>query len=385
MIMKEDGLPVGRDSVTLSAIPLHAMFNQIDMYLNHENIAEASSLYPFKAYLSKLLLSSTTSKHVQSQCELFVTDGNDDLLMSNNMEAVDPNPQIEKPKGTFTPDSARLNVGLNHRHMFTEGGRVVDLESTLVCDICTQDRYILNGVDMRLRLFPSQNTFRLMANSRIRYYVKITEVYLRVPKITVAPEVILAHNEILQHKPAVYPHYKSSLKTFNVPEGQYTFTVENPFQSGVPAKVFICFVSSESFNGKYTKNPFNFKHYDVKSCGYFIDGVSHPNQPMETDFAHRDVILAYKALLDTCGRTDQDTNFDIDLKRFMDGYTILAFNLEASVSDTLDYWSKAKVGHSRLEIKFGSPLPEPINIIAMGIFPQILYIDKTRNVSTGAQ
>ncbi len=117
-----------------------------------------------------------------------------------------------------------------------------------------------------------------------------------------------------------------------------------------------------------------------------MDGQSVPNQPLETNFKYRDIVSCYAALLDTSGHSDPNSEFDIDIKRFMDGSTILAFNLEAtSTANSLDYWVKPTVAHSRLELKFGSPTPEPINIILMGIYPQVLYIDKARNVSLPAQ
>jgi hypothetical protein len=71
------------------------------------------------------------------------------------------------------------------------------------------------------------------------------------------------------------------------------------------------------------------------------------------------------------------------MKRFSDGYTIIAFNLESMDSPaSLDYWVKPKKAHSRLELKFGTPLGENVNVILLGVYPNVLSIDKTRNVTT---
>ncbi len=151
----------------------------------------------------------------------------------------------------------------------------------------------------------------------------------------------------------------------------------------IPSKVFIWFVSSDAFNGAYDKNPFNYRDFDIRTAGFYVDGLSLPNQPLEMNFTHRDIISAYGALVETAGKSDSSTHFDINTKRFGDGFTILAFNLESTAVDTLDYWAKPRVAHARLELRFGTPLPEPINVIMLGVIPQILYIDKSRNVSTG--
>jgi hypothetical protein len=103
------------------------------------------------------------------------------------------------------------------------------------------------------------------------------------------------------------------------------------------------------------------------------------------DFAHRDIITAYNALLDTAGKSDPDTTFDITPARFMDGFTILGFNLETSTTNTLDYLVKPRSAHTRLELRFGRPTPEAINIMLLAVHPHTFYIDRARNVSTSPE
>jgi hypothetical protein len=370
-IVKADGQPIGAtDIVGLSAIPVHAMFSQIDILLQQENISSSCNLYPFRAYTQKLLETATSPGYPQSDSQLYILDGTPGIEHGNFLDQADPGEKTQK------------NEGLAKRALYTSLGRVVDLESNIHADICRQDRYILNGVDMRVRLFPTQNAFRLMTKSAHQYQVKIVDIYLKVCKVAVSPEVILAHNEILQTKPAVYPYYKSALKSFTVPQGQYTASVEDPFQSVLPSKLYVFFVSAAAFNGDYRKNPFFYQHYNIQSAAFYVDGLSVPNQPLKMDFAHRDFIVAYNSLLDTAGKTEANTPFDISPSRFSDGFTILAFNLESSAVDSLDSWVRPISAHARLELRFNSPLPEAINVLMLGVYPQVMYIDKARNVST---
>lgn len=371
-IVKPDGSAIDeQDTVGFVATPLHSMFSQVDIFLQQENITSSSSLYPFKAYTEKLLGTCTSPGHPQSGSELYILDG-DIKAAFNNMDQPNPNASAQ--------DGIR-NSGLYKRSKFTSLGRVIDLEGPLHCDISQQERYILNAVDLRVRLYPSQNAFRLMTNLEHEYHVQIVDAYLRVCKVCVSPEIILAHNEVLQNKPAIYPHYKSAIKTYTVPRGQYTVNIDDPFQGTIPSKLYVFFVGAQAFSGEYQKNPFYYYHYDVRSAGFYVDGNSVPNQPLETNFNQREIVTAYNALLDTAERTDPLTEFDITPQRFMDGFTILAFNLESNTSSSLDYWVKPILGHSRLELRFGTALPESINIMMMGVYPQVLTIDKARNVS----
>lgn len=372
-ITKENGEPIdATNNVGFVATPLHSMFSQVDILLQQENITGSNGLYQYQAYVQKLLETSTGRGHPQAQSELYIIDGSDNLEVGNHMD----NPDIT--------DTAHRNEGLYLRSKFTNFGRVLDLEGSLHCDICKQDRYLLNSVDVRYRLFPSSNAFRLITKDEEKYKVKILDAYLRVCKITVSPEVILAHNETLKTKPAIYPYYKTDLKSYTIPKGQYSVNIDEPFQSNIPTKLYVFFVNSSAFNGDYGTNPFNFHHYDLRSAAFYVDGVSVPNQPLHTSFSHREITSAYNALLETAGKIDPEANFDIDIKRFLDGFTIFAFNLEAMASSSIEYWVQPKSAHSRLELKFGSALPENINVVLMAISPQLLHIDNVRNVSLRA-
>jgi hypothetical protein len=41
----------------------------------------------------------------------------------------------------------------------------------------------------------------------------------------------------------------------------------NMFQGGLPNRIVIGMVDADAFNGTYTKNPFNFKNYDITTMG----------------------------------------------------------------------------------------------------------------------
>jgi hypothetical protein len=219
-----------------------------------------------------------------------------------------------------------------------------------------------------------------MAKAPHTYKVKIIDIYLKVCKINVSPEVLLAHAAILEKTPAVYPYHSTTLKAYTVPQGQYTYTVDSPFQGTIPTKLYVFFVDAAACNGDFTKNPLEYKHYNITSAGFYVDGVSYPHQPLVTDFGHRDYVAAYHSLLGTADKLDHD--FDITPKRFCDGCTILSFNLEMTVTNSLDYWVKPIEAHTRLELRFGTPTPHPVNVILMAVMPSLLYIDKARNVTT---
>ena len=58
-------------------------------------------------------------------------------------------------------DDDAVNHGLKKRHEFTKNSKVVDLIGPIHSDIFFQDRHMLNGVDVKLKLIRSSNAFCL--------------------------------------------------------------------------------------------------------------------------------------------------------------------------------------------------------------------------------
>ena len=371
-IVKENGQLIDdSDSVGLVAVPLHSLFSQVDLLLENELVTGACTDYPFKAYLEKLLYGS--SDHPQALSELHILDGSTAFNESSHMDRAD------------TAATSGVNRGFVHRAKYTELGRVVDLEGKIHTDIAQQDKYILSSVGLKLRLYPTTDAFRLLCAGPHTYKTHIVDIYLKVCKISLDPEVILSHNVILQDQPAIYPFYKSDLRSFTVASGLHSVQIDDPWNGTVPLKAYVFLVDALAYNGDFSRNPFNFQHRDIRAATLYVDNVSFPHHPLVTDFARRDCITAFNSLIETAGRNYVGDTFDINPQKFTDGFTILAFNLQPNSTNSLDSWAKARTGHMRLELKFGTPIPEPLNVFLYATTAHVMHIDKARNVTISSQ
>ena len=73
-----------------------------------------------------------------------------------------------------------------------------------MADICNQDRSLLPGVDIDIKLWPTHDEFRLITHPQgLKCKLIIDEIYLNVCKVSVNPEVmtvyILLQGLILVH------------------------------------------------------------------------------------------------------------------------------------------------------------------------------------------
>ena len=75
-----------------------------------------------------------------------------------------------------------------------------------MADICNQDQLILPGVDIDIKLWPTQDEFRLITHPPgLKCKLNIDEIYLDVCKVSVSPEVMMGHNAGLEVADSVYP------------------------------------------------------------------------------------------------------------------------------------------------------------------------------------
>lgn len=104
----------------------------------------------------------------------------------------------------------------------TEDSAFVDLKGPIYMDICQQDRFLINGVQVSIKLWPNRDAFCLMSSeSGMKYKIQIDDVILRCCYLKINPGVLLGHSEALQKHPALYPFKKSDIKCFGIPAGQW--------------------------------------------------------------------------------------------------------------------------------------------------------------------
>jgi hypothetical protein len=87
------------------------------------------------------------------------------------------------------------------------------MEGPLYLDLFQQDRLIINGVGLALKLWPSKNAFRLMSPSDdATYKVQIVEASFKLCVQKPNSGVLMSHAKLLKRMPAVYPYIRSDLK-----------------------------------------------------------------------------------------------------------------------------------------------------------------------------
>ena len=278
--------------------------------------------------------------------------------------------------------AAATNTGLLRRNALFTGSRQVDLVGRLHLDMAFQERLIPSDVGIRLKLQRSKDAFCLVAaGANPAFKLHITECTLLVRKVRVSPSVYLAHAKQLESENAKYPITRIVCKTFTVGAGNLNFIQESLFTGQLPVRMLVGMVDNDAFNGTYTKNPYNFKHFDLAQIKVFLDGTQQHIKPIETNFGADSprYIQAYLSLFDGTGKFGKDEGIDITRLDYPRGYTLFAFDLTPDQSDR-GHLNLQREGTVRLEARFNTALPNTINCLVYAEFENFVYLDRHRNV-----
>ena len=362
-IQQSDGTPLPQDAPVGPVNNwLHSLFSQCDVSLNNTLVSPSENTYAYKAYLEDLLSYDRGAKKSQ---------------MTANMYYRDSSGHFEEVKGDIK------NSGMIVRRSLTSKSQEVSMMGKLHVDIMNMSRYLLNGVDVKIRLVKSKDSFSLMANcpEGICYTSVLTHVSLFVRKCKLNPAVMLAHNAALTKAPAKYPYKRVSLKTVAIPMGSLSVTEDNLFMSQLPNRVIIGLIDSDAFNGNLNKNPFNFKHHSLSYISLFVDGQQIPSTPLTPDFKNNIYVRSFYRLFSELGMASKDEGNYIEMRDFPYGYALYAFDLTPSILDG-DQCELVRSGNLRLELKFAEALPHPVHTILFGEKDAIFEITHSREVVT---
>ena len=341
---------------------LHTMFRQIDTYLQQKLISSSSTNYAYKAMIDTLLYGGSDYHATSFQSQLFFKDS---AGTHNNTAA------------TQTP----LNQGFIKRILLAFTSKVFDMEGPIMSDIFQITKYLLNGVELRMKLWQQKNEFRFMwGDNSKKYKLKITEASLKIFYLNLTPGVLVGHAEALKKTNARYHYNKSEIKTYAIARGSYNIHLDDVFQGLIPTKVVVCFVTSQAYAGKNDKNPMKFDHCNLDFLAAYVNGESKPFKPLQPDFSTaggQQYIKAYETLFPTNEKEAKGTP-PISRSDYPLGYTLFVFDIEQH--NDVGHFPPIRHGNFRIEGHFASSLDETINVLVYGKFPSVLEIDSTRNV-----
>lgn len=338
---------------------LHSMFSQVDVFLNQKCITPPSNCYNYRAYIENLLNYSGESKRSHLTTSIWEND------TAGHMDAI-----------------TDANEGFTKRRALTPNNTIVDLYGPIHCDLFNVDKYMINGVEMSVKLQRSENQFHLMGPAVNSTKFEIVDAVLYVRKVKINPSVILAHHKALFVASAKYPITRVDVKTITIPADTRSKSLDNIYLGSLPKRCIIGFVRTSAFNGDITLNPYNFQSFNYTQLGIYLDSVPVPTKPFICDFPNNQYIRAYHSLFEGCNINHSDIGNNIDRSDYPNGYALVAVDLTPDLSSSSSHISLPKTGSLRIDVHFAAALEHSITAVIFAEFDSLISVDKNRSVAT---
>jgi hypothetical protein len=181
---------------------LHSLFSQVDVSLNDILVTSSVNTYAYRSMIDTLLNYGEDAKKTHLQSALFYKD------TPGFME-------------TLEVDLTKLNtsnLGWLKRREIMGKKNSIDMFGRIHADIFFQDRYLLNNVEMKIRLSRNKSTFCYIGDAATNK-VKIKRATLYVRKAKINPDVMLAHAYVLEKTTAKYPIRRIETKVVTLGTG----------------------------------------------------------------------------------------------------------------------------------------------------------------------
>lgn len=103
-----------------------------------------------------------------------------------------------------------------------------------------QDKFLINGVEMGVRLIKSPNTFHLLGTAG---KIELIEANLFVRKVKINISILIAHARALSVAAAKYPITRVNIKSITIPGGIKSKSIDNNVYLGqLPKRCIVGFV-----------------------------------------------------------------------------------------------------------------------------------------------
>ncbi|XP_052761972.1 uncharacterized protein F54H12.2-like [Mya arenaria] len=362
-VTKADGSAIGEkadNKVAPTNMFLQALFSTVEVTL--QNKATITCNYnPYRAYIPTILKYGRDAADSQLTTQCFIMDDAD-------------SPGVVDPNGT--------NNGLFLRNKLIAGSASLDMQGCIFHYLFDMSRFLLNEVDLKIKLYRSPIEFCLCAADAVPYQLVIEDIYILARKIRVNPAVIFGHSKILEKQNALYPYNKVEVKSVSIAAGSTTYSWDNMYQGRRPNKLIVGFVKSKAVSGNIGTNPFNFENCSIQQITVYCDGLPVGSNPLKLDFSASgtSTIRAYTNLLLSSGKWRQDEGNQLDRSHFIAGSTLFVFELEPDFSHHGEYLSLMKSGNVRLDVVFKNPLSEPMSCIVYSEGPGYFEVNKERDI-----
>jgi hypothetical protein len=346
-VTNADGTALAADAAVAPAnLFLHTMFSGFDVTLCGTAINENNTTYHYRAFFEQLLTYPAEVLHSRSKVAGWQLDENPALL-----DAV-----ILADAG-----GAQANPAFVARNKLIKASREVTLVGRPHADIFHQNLDIPPSCPILLKLTRNADPFVLMAAADATFKVTITAAKMFIRSKVVAPELILAHRDMLNHTNFRLPLTKVKIDAYQIATGSSSAEFTDLFKTKLPKRIVVGLIAHARTSGAYNKNPFKFDNMSATQVAVTVGGSTIPRDPLVMNYGAHSYGRAYLNTLAALGYDIGDRSIVVNPNLWAFAYTLYAFKLVPGLCDQTE--SVRNLSNVKIKFTFGTALTEPVDVL----------------------
>lgn len=333
----------------------NTIFKSVTVFLN-EKMVESNPIYGYTSFSKMLKSCKRSTMYNIGKCAFFYDD---DDCIGNIKNVFLPT--------TFT--TAETLEGKMSQDIKLHG---INICFPLLLDLCSLDMYLLDSVDVRIRLEMGDNSWIMNTNDGAGIKLDVQMAKLWLDRVTPHYNSILALNDALISNPIQYIFNKTLYKTYVIGSYQNSILIEQPFGNCIPEKMAMMLVDMRNFSGDYTRNPLFLSHCNLSNIHITINGSTIYN--VNCEFPNN-ISNLYYITQKSLGLTHENM---ISYDSFSRGRTLMYFNfITEDMEDALPVEMSASM---RINLKLRVNTASPIVVILLAETTGLLSIDSARGI-----
>ena len=349
-----------------------SFFRSVEINMNNKLVSQTDNLYPYKAIIQDIISSGSDAKNTFLERKIYYGDEGDAIDTFHTTDIIENSDGLDDVK----------NIGLAKRFLLSRNSKSFSSFGKIYSELFQQQKLIPGDNEIRIKLHRADSTFCLLAKSDISYGIKLNKAVMYVKQYEIPPHIREAQAKVLQKQNMKFPVKHIEMKFFTKGSGRQDLSEQNLVSGVLPRRCYITLVSSEAFNGKITKNPFNFQNFGVSEIILRKNGMPVPYEKLSVDYTNKKYDEGYFSFLQSAGYLYRNGGPSLTYEQFANGYAIYGFDLSSDPSPDNTCLDLIQEGKLSLSMSLASASTESITIIAYLEYDKIIEIDKDKSVIT---
>ena len=340
---------------------IHSTVSKITYQLNDFQMGDsAPKSYSYRAYMDNLLSFSKGAKEQSLKYHGFEQDTPGSFEDVNKLTASNTNSGFKKRSELFcTPNFFHFSVKLR-------------------IDLANIDQFLQPGVQMRFEIERNSDAFALLSDvgDDVTFEFEIKDSTIEFDKMIPTPEYLNHFEKNILQEPLIYSYDKSQIHYFPYSANVNDLSIYSMFHTDkLPSYLVFGLVDNDAFDGSVSKNPYNFKHFDLKEFYLLVNGISVPTQPVKLNITSMDYHQAYvNEFLDKLKLKNSNDSIGISANDWINGsfFWIVDLNVD-KCCNFHEHNSKGGTIHLKLQTK--TALPKTTRLIVYSTSRERMSID----------